>query len=125
MTREDILKDIPNDKNTLLQRKQDIASALGGGVSIKNMDMSFLSKLIHEIRELRTTSAYQMRRDPRVMCYYVHQVYRNCRVVRENAATLRKRLGLPPVEPAATQDENREEHPGSMFPPEDFADLTQ
>ena len=81
MTREDILKDIPNDKNTLLQRKQDIASALGGGVSIKNMDMSFLSKLIHEIRELRTTSAYQMRRDPRVMCYYVHQVYRNCPVI--------------------------------------------
>ena len=92
------------DKAIILQRKEDIAAWLGGGLQAKDIDMGFLGRLIHHLRSLRSCSCYQMRRDPRVLWFYVHQVHKNGHVIRENAAWLRSKLGLG--DEPADQDNN-------------------
>ena len=94
--------DIPHDSATLVQHKKEIADALG--VPDTEVKTKMVGKLKTIIKDLRDPDTFAIVRDPRLTWFYIHQVWKNCHVIRKHAAAIREKLNLvPSAEPTGDE----------------------
>ena len=91
---------IPRDQPALMQRKQDIADALG----IKRLrNAKDVPKIKVILKRLDDPDTRVITRDPRVTWFTLHQVWKNCDVIRKHAKTILEELY--PLDSGGTLDD--------------------
>ena len=91
---------IPRDQPALMQRKQDIADALG----IKRLrNAKDVPKIKVILKRLDDPDTLVITRDPRVTWFTIHQVWKNCDVIRKHAKTILEELY--PLDSGGTLDD--------------------
>ena len=126
---ESQLSDIPRDDATVIQWKTQIANKLR--VPPNWVTFPFLTQLAHEMRALRV-DCYQLRRDPRRLWFYAHQVWKNLDILEQYASVFRRKLGMSEnddgqllseaLEPYVEDNEISEPAAGTQSNPEESSD---